>query len=110
VRVDNPSGATVLIREVNIAIFDESFAAETMGNYTLTLTNTSDAPVNASVIFGERQAVNEAIGTPTMVSVTISQLLLWTGIIVLIAGGAILVLDRRKAQKMRQFGDMSDLV
>ncbi len=110
IRVDNPSGATVLVREVDLPFYSEPFAAQTAGNYTLSLVNEADTPVDASVIFGEQAAVSEVIGMPTAVSTAISSLLLIAGIIVLIAGGAILILDRRKAQKMRQFGDMSDLV
>lgn len=110
VRVDNPSGANVLVREVNLPFYSEPFAAQTVGNYTLTLTNTADTPLDASVIFGEQEAVSEVIGMPAVVSTAISSLLLIAGIIVLIAGGAITVIDRRKAQKMKQFGDMSDLV
>jgi hypothetical protein len=110
VRVDSPSGATVLVRDLDLPFYSESFAAQTAGNYTLTLANEAGAPMDASVIFGEQAAVGEVIGMPTAVSTAISSLLLVAGIIVLIAGGAIMVIDRRKAQKMKQFGDMSDLV
>jgi hypothetical protein len=61
-------------------------------------------------VFGEQEAVDDIVGMPAFVSTAISMLLLISGIIVLIAGGAIVLIDRRKAQKMKQFGDMSDLV
>lgn len=110
VTVENPSGATVLVREASQPIYAETFAAQTVGNYTLTLANAASTPLDASVVFGEQEAVDDIVGMPAFVSTAISMLLLIAGIIVLIAGGAIVLIDRRKAQKMKQFGDMSDLV
>lgn len=110
VSISDPDGESVLKRNLSLPFFSEPFAAQKEGNYTLTISNQGNASLDASAIFGEEQVVSEVIGMPNVVSTAISSLLLIAGIIVIAAGGAIMLIDRRREQKMRQFGDMSDLV
>ena len=39
----------------------------------------------------------------------VASFVLIAGIAVLVAGGALVVVDRRKTQKMKHYGDLSDL-
>jgi hypothetical protein len=110
VSVSNPDGNSVLKRNLNLPLYSEPFVAQKQGNYTLAISNLGNNSISASVVFGEEQVVSEVIAMPNMVSTAISTLLLIAGIIILAAGGIVTVLDRRKAQKMKQFGDMSDMV
>ncbi|AIF85031.1 hypothetical protein NTE_02996 [Candidatus Nitrososphaera evergladensis SR1] len=110
VSISDPDGEPVLEKNLNLPFFSEPFAAQKQGNYTLTISNLGNTSLDASVIFGEEQVVGEVIGMPNVVSTAISSLLLIAGIIVLAAGGAIMLIDRHRDQKMKQFGDMSDLV
>lgn len=110
VSVSDPDGEPVLQKSLSPPITNELFAAQKQGNYTLTISNRGNSSFDASVIFGEQQIVREVIGMPTAISTAISMLLLVSGIIVLAAGGSILFIDRRRNQKMKQFGDMSDMV
>lgn len=110
VSVSDPDGESVLERNLSPPIANELFAAQKQGNYTITISNLGNASLDASVIFGEEQVVSEVISMPNAVSTAIAMLLLIAGIIVIVAGGAITFIDRRREQKMKQFGDMSDLV
>jgi hypothetical protein len=110
VSVSDPGGVSVLRRNLSLPFFSEPFAAQKQGNYTLTISNLGNASIDASVIFGEEKIVGDVVSMPNVVSTAISSLLLIAGIIVIAAGGAVLLIDRRREQKMRQFGDMSDLV
>lgn len=108
--VRDPDGEPVLQKNLSPPISNELFAAKKQGNYTLTVSNLGNKSIDASVIFGEQQIVSEVINMPNAVSTAISMLLLIAGIIVLAAGGFIMFIDRRRDQKMKQFGDMSDMV
>jgi len=110
VRIIDPDGEQVLERNLNIPFYSEPFEGQKQGNYTLTLSNSGNASLDASVIFGDAQIVSEVIGMPNVVSTAVSTLLLIAGIIVLVAGAAVMLIDRHRDQKMKQFGDMSDLV
>jgi hypothetical protein len=110
VSVSDPDGEPVSRRSLNVLSYSESFPAQKQGNYTITISNLGNASLDALVIFGEEQAVSESVNTPNTVPAAISMLLVIAGIIVLAAGGAIMLIDRHRDQKMKQFGDMSDLV
>jgi hypothetical protein len=110
ISITGPDGRSLLERSFIPLISSELFAAQKQGNYTLTISNLGNSTLAASVIFGEEEIVTEVIGMPNAVSTAISTLLLVAGIIVIVAGGTVLFIDRRKEQRMKQFGDMSDLV
>lgn len=110
ISITDPDGKSILERNSVPLISSELFAAKTQGNYTLIISNLGNSALEASVIFGEEEIVTEVIRMPNAVSTAISTLLLVAGIIVIVAGGVVLFIDRRREQRMRQFGDMSDLV
>lgn len=100
----NPANQTIVGQDISPPIVNEVFATTASGNYTLILTNPSpDATLEASILFGGRDsyATSEQL---------VSSFLLYAGIIAVIAGAAITILDRRRISKMKQFGDTSDLV
>jgi hypothetical protein len=78
------------------------------GNYTLAVSNRSPDPIVLSVTIGNEEDVSQFVGT-SLAPAAISLLLLAAGIIIIIAGVAVTILDGRREKKMRQFGDMSDL-
>jgi hypothetical protein len=104
VEILNPANQTIVDQAISPPIVNEVFAPAETGDYTLILTNPSeDATLEASILFGDRDsyATSEQL---------VFSFLLYAGIIAVIAGAAITILDRRRISKMKQFGDTSDLV
>jgi hypothetical protein len=100
----NPMNQTIVEQAISPPIVNEVFAPAASGDYTLILTNPSeDSTLEASILFGDRDsyATSEHL---------LFSFLLYAGIIAVIAGAAITILDRRRISKMKQFGDTSDLV
>ena len=101
-KIVNPINQTIVERPIEPPLVNEVFTITESGYYTLNITNpSSDATLEATILFGER----ESFATPELVSN-----LVYVGIIATIAGAVITVLDRRRTSKMKQFGDTSDLV
>ena len=95
---------TIVEETITPPIVNGVFTITESGNYTLFLTNpASDATLEASVLFGDQ----ESFATSEQL---IFNFLLYVGIIAVIAGTVITILDRRRKGKMKQFGDTSDLV
>ncbi|MEM3159296.1 MAG: hypothetical protein QXJ74_00775 [Nitrososphaera sp.] len=110
IRVTDPSGDTVVEREIDLPFYSEQFAAQSAGNYTLAVLNSSsDSAVQVSAIIGDPETIAELVGTSTIASSAVASFIVMAGIAVLVAGGALIVLDRRRTQKMKQYGDLSDL-
>ena len=108
VQVRDPAGTALVDKQVDAPFFAESFTAPVTGNYTLAVSNTSPDPIVLSVTMGNEEDVSQFVGT-SLAPAAISLLLLAAGIIIIIAGVAVTILDGRREKKMRQFGDMSDL-
>jgi len=95
---------TVVEETINPPIVNGVFTITESGNYSLILVNPApDATLEASVLFGDQGSF------ATSEQVILSSLL-YVGIIAVIAGAVITILDRRRIGKMKQFGDTSDLV
>jgi hypothetical protein len=100
----NPANQTIVDQAISPPIVNEVFSPTASGDYILILTNPSqDSTLEASILFGDRESY--ATGEQLVFS-----FLLYAGIIAVIAGAAITILDRRRINKMKQFGDTSDLV
>ena len=103
-KIVNPANKTIVEKTINPPLVNEVFTITESGYHTLILVNpSSDATLEASILFGDR----ESFATQEQV---IFNFLVYAGIIAAIAGAVITVLDRRRASKMKQFGDTSDLV
>ena len=103
-QIVDAANRTIVEETISPPIANGVFTIATSGNYTLTLANPAPvATLEASVLFGDQESF-----------VTSEQLvfnsLLYVGIIAVIAGAVITILDRRRIGKMKQFGDTSDLV
>jgi hypothetical protein len=99
ITVSGPDGETLHAEKATSFVATAPVEAAKPGNYTLAITNpSSTATLEAFVIFGEPQA-----------ELVASSFMLYAGITVAVAGGALTVLDRVRAKKMKQFGDVSDL-
>ena len=101
-KIVNPINQTIVERTIDPPLVSEVFTITESGYYTLVITNPSaDTTLEATILFGDR----ESFATPELVSNFV-----YVGIIAAIAGAVITVLDRRRTNKMKQFGDTSDLV
>lgn len=109
IKVTDPSGDTIVEREVDLPFYSEQFSAQGAGNYTLVISNPSESPIAVSAIIGDPESISEIVGASTIASSAVASFVLMAGIAVLVAGGALTIIDRRKTQKMKQYGDLSDL-
>lgn len=103
-QIVNAANQTIVEETITPPIVNGVFTITESDNYTLILTNpASDATLEASVLFGDQAsfATSEQL---------IFNSLLYVGIIAVIGGAVITILDRRRIGKMKQFGDTSDLV
>lgn len=104
VQIVDEANKTIVEETINPPIVNGVFTITKSGNYTLILVNpASDATLEASVLFGDQ-------GSFATSEQVIFNSLLYVGIIAVIAGAVITILDRRRIGKMKQFGDTSDLV
>lgn len=103
-KIIDPLNQTIVEKTINPPIVSETFVAMESGNYTLVLTNPStEKTLDASILFGDQESFASA-------EQLVFSFMLIAGIITAIAGAVITVLDRRRSNKMKQFGDTSDLV
>lgn len=110
VRVTDPSGDTVVQRDVDLPFYSEQFAAQSTGNYTLAILNpSSDSEVQVSAIIGDPEAIADIVGTSNIASSAVASFIVMGGIAALAVGGALTILDRLQKHKMRHYGDLSDL-
>jgi hypothetical protein len=103
-QIVDEANKTIVEETINPPIVNGVFTITKSGNYSLILVNpASDATLEASVLFGDQ-------GSFATSEQVIFNSLLYVGIIAVIAGAVITILDRRRIGKMKQFGDTSDLV
>jgi hypothetical protein len=103
-QIVDEANKTIVEETINPPIVNGVFTITKSGNYSLILVNpASDATLEASVLFGDQ-------GSFATREQVIFNSLLYVGIIAIIAGAVITILDRRRIGKMKQFGDTSDLV
>lgn len=98
VTIRGPDNQTIVENTVNSTLVGGSMEARSPGNYTLSISNHSSAEIGAYIYFDEQSPLGAA-----------SSFILYAGIVVLVAGAAVTILDSRRDRRMKQFGDMSDL-
>jgi hypothetical protein len=108
IKVSGPSGS-IIEREVDLPFYSEQFAVQSAGNYTLFISNMSESTMQVAAIIGDPDAIAEIVGTSTIVSSAAASLVVVAGIAALAVGGALVIIDRRKTQRMKHYGDVSDL-
>jgi hypothetical protein len=111
VTLADPTGRTIVQKEVNPPILIESFPINVPGNYTLELSNPSPVQtLEASIILGSQESVLSTADISSAVMTLIFGFMLVAGIATAIAGAVITVMDKRRIARMKQFGDTTDLV
>lgn len=108
--VRDPSGSVVINKSIDPPIVIEPFDIENQGLYTLVLSNPTGLPLDASVLLDDYETVLSRSNLSSAISALAFTSLLGIGAAVAIAGVIITFLDRRRINKMKQFGDTSDLV
>lgn len=110
VKITDPSGRPVVEKSISPPLVMELFEVGEPGVYTLVLSNPTDGVLEAAVVLGDSETVLEMTQLSSAVLALAFTSLLVIGIAVAIAGAVITILDRRRSNKMKQFGDTSDLV
>jgi hypothetical protein len=108
IKVAGPSG-NIVEREVDLPFYSEQFAVQGAGNYTLAISNLSESTIQVAAIIGDPEAIAEIVSASTIASSAVASFVVIAGIAALLAGGALVVIDRRRTKKMKQYGDLSDL-
>lgn len=111
IKVTSPAGDAILDRKIEPPFQFEVFPAATAGNYTLLVTNPLNSDLEIVAFFGDQQTVAvKSLSLSSATTIFAFSFLLIAGIVILAAGVIITILDMRRIQKMKQFGDTSDLV
>jgi hypothetical protein len=111
VTIKDSLGKTVVDNTIDPPIIIESFNAQIPGPYNLMLLNPTDQSLEAAIYFGgQEQVLNEKNYFSYAITLTLFMSLLGIGIALAIAGMVIIILDKRRTDKMKQFGDTSDLI
>jgi hypothetical protein len=111
IKVTGPAGDTILDKRIEPPFQFEVFPATTAGNYTLLITNPSSSDLEIVAFVGDQQTVaSKSLSLSSTTTIFAFSFLLIAGIVILAAGAIITILDMRRIQKMKQFGDTSDLV
>ncbi|MDQ4050444.1 MAG: hypothetical protein M3093_02405 [Thermoproteota archaeon] len=108
--ITDNEGMTILNKSINPPIVIEPFNGQSDGIYTLHLSNPSEQVLEAAIDFGDQ---DEVLSRKNLLSFDTVLTLVSTfviGVIVAIAGIVITILDRRQINRMKQFGDTSDLI
>lgn len=98
ITISSPGNQTIAESVANSTLVSGSFDAGTSGNYTLSISNPSATEIGAYIYFDEQSPVGTA-----------ASFILYAGVVIMVAGVAVAVLDSRRDKKMKQFGDVSDL-
>lgn len=107
--IDN-EGKTIVNKSINQPIVIEPFNAESPGIYTLNLLNPTDQVHEAAIGFGDQDDVLSRKNLLSFDTVVILISTLVIGVALAIVGIVITILDRRQINRMKQFGDTSDLI
>jgi hypothetical protein len=110
VKITDPSGRPVIDKSISPPLVMELFEVGEPGVHTLVLSNPTDGVLEAAVVLGDSETVLERTQLSSAVLALAFTSLLVIGVAVAIAGAVITILDRRRSNKMKQFGDTSDLV
>jgi hypothetical protein len=108
--IKDRAGKIIVDKNIDPPIIIESFNADVPGLYDLTLLNPTDQVVEAAIDFGDQRHVLSGKNLSSAMTVLVLISLLGIGIAVAIAGAVITILDRSRINKMKQFGDTSDLI
>ena len=111
VTIKDRVGKVLVDKNIDQPIIIEPFDAKVPGPYNLTLLNLGSRSIEAAVHFGgQEEMLSEKNYLSSAITVTLFMSLLGIGMAVAIAGVAIIIIDRRRVNKMKQFGDTSDLI
>lgn len=110
VAVRDPAGRVIVNKSISPPIVIEPFDVEQPGVHTLVLSNPTGQVLEASVVLGDNATVLSRSSLTSAMSALAVASLFAVGTAVAIAGAVITILDRRRINNMKQFGDTSDLV
>jgi hypothetical protein len=110
VKIIDNTGKTIVNKSINQPIVIEPFNAADSGIYTLNLLNPTDQVLEAAVGFGDKDDVLSRKNHLSFDTVLIIVATFVVGVVLAIAGVIITILDRRQINRMKQFGDTSDLI
>jgi hypothetical protein len=103
------AGKIIVNKNIDSPVAIEPFNAEIPGLYTLKLLNPTDQVLEAAIGFGHQDDMLGRKNLLSSMTVVIVVSLLVIGIALTIAGVIITILDRSQMNRMKQFGDISDL-
>jgi hypothetical protein len=106
----DPVDKIIVNKNINPPIAIEPFSVELPGRYNLKLLNPTDQVLEAAIGFGDQEDMLSRKNLFSAMTVLILVTLLLIGIALAIAGAIITILDRSQINKMKQFGDTSDLI
>jgi hypothetical protein len=98
ITIRGPDNQTIVESVAKSTLVGGSVDARAAGNYTLSIANPADTEIGAYIYFDEQNPIGAA-----------SSFILYAGIVILVAGGAVTIFDGRRDKRMKQFGDVSDL-
>ncbi len=104
------AGKIIVNKSINPPIAIEPFNAEIPGLYNLKLLNPTHQVLEAAIGFGDQENMLSRKNLFPAMTVLILVSLLVIGIALAIAGAIITILDRSQINRMKQFGDTSDLI
>ncbi|HEX7032287.1 MAG TPA: hypothetical protein VF172_04750 [Nitrososphaera sp.] len=110
IEIRDPSGNTLIEKNIDPPIVIESFEIQEPGVYTLVLSNPTEMALEASVLLDDYETVLGRSNLSTAAGALGFTSLLAVGAAIAIAGAVITFVDRRRINRMKQFGDTSDLV
>lgn len=110
VKITDNAGKIIVNKSINPPIVIEPFNAESSGIYTLNLLNPTDQVLEAAIGFGDQEDVLSRKNLLSLDTVFVLVSTLVVGVGLAIAGVIITILDRRQINRMKQFGDTSDLI
>ncbi|GEM_PF-829928 len=110
IEIRDPSGNILIEKNIGPPIVIETFEIQEPGTYTLVLSNPTGTVLEASVLLDDYETVLSRSDLTTAMGALGFTLLLAAGTAIAIAGAVITFVDRRRINRMKQFGDTSDLV
>lgn len=104
------AGKILVDKNINPPIAIEPFNAEIPGLYNLNLLNPTDQVLEVAIGFGDQEDLLSRKNLFSAMTVLILVSLLVIGVALTIVGAIITILDRSQINRMKQFGDTSDLI